>query len=298
MTIGECARLACILEATTRKPGNVHPGQDFPGLTYLDLTRSAAAIAPVLDHAPGRPVGKTVLECIRATARNVNKNTNLGIVLLLAPLAAGDDIAKMLDRLTVDDAVHVYEAIRLAKPGGLGHVAEQDVFETPTVTLRDAMALAADRDSIARQYVNNFADVFEGAKHLSAWRAGSVSDQNSLSPVSTSATNGESLLRLLTLPARLEESIIHLHLWFLAQFPDSLVVRKRGPADGQELQSLAQKVLADPAQLPKLDTWFAAAFPHRNPGTTADLVCASLFVALRAGIITLPLSPEWPPLFA
>ncbi len=261
MTIGECARLACILEATARKPGNVHRERDFPNLTYQDLLTSADAIAPVLNGAPDRPVGETVLECIRSTTRNVNSNTNLGIVLLLAPLAAGPDIVKTLDELTVDDAIHVYEAIRLAKPGGLGQVAEQDVAATPTVTLKDAMSLAADRDSIARQYVNNFADVLEGAKHFTSRRV---------------YPGGREL----------EAAIIDLHLRFLSRFPDSLVHRKRGEQEACQLQSLAQAILADASQLPALEAWFEAEFPQRNPGTTADLVCASLFVALRQSIIT------------
>jgi triphosphoribosyl-dephospho-CoA synthase len=269
MTIGECAYWACLLEVTARKPGNVHREQDFPRLTYEDFTMSAAAIAPILNQAPGRLVGEVVLECVRATAQDVNRNTNLGIVLLAAPLAVGDDIGQTLDSLTVDDAQNVYEAIRLAKPGGMGEVTAQDIATTPTGTLREAMALAADRDSIARQYVNNFADVYAGAQHLASQR------------VYPDGSN-------------LEEAIIDLHLWFLSRLPDSLVQRKRGDAEAQQLQALAQAAIKDRANLPALLNWFAAAFPQRNPGTTADLVCASLFVALRQGIITLPLSPDWP----
>jgi triphosphoribosyl-dephospho-CoA synthase len=269
MTVGACAYWACILEATARKPGNVHPEQEFPGLTYEDFTRSAAAIAPITDRTPGCSVGEVVLECIRSTTRSVNKNTNLGIVLLLAPLAFGDDIAATLNHTTIKDAIQVYEAIRLAKPGGMGQVPEQDIAAVPTVTLREAMALAADRDSIARQYVNNFADVFAGVEHL----------------VSRRVHPGGS---------DLESDIIDLHLWFLSRFPDSLVRRKRGDEEAQHLQSLAQKALAIRSQLPALLDWFAAEFPQRNPGTTADLVCASLFVALRRGIINLFPSPDWP----
>jgi triphosphoribosyl-dephospho-CoA synthase len=296
MTIGECAYWACVLEATASKPGNVSPNRDFPTLRHEDFLQSAAAIAPVLDRAPHQPVGQTILECIQATRKVVNTNTNLGIVLLLAPLAAGDDIAKTLSALTVDDAFNVYQAIRMAEPGGLGHVNGQDVALTPTVTLREAMALAADRDSIARQYVNNFADVFAGAQHLHEWRAGSVSDRRSDSRLVVDGGAIERLLRSLTLPTRLEEAIIQLHLWFLARFPDSLVLRKRGKFEALHLQGLAQEALADATHLTALEAWFSAKFPHRNPGTTADLVCASLFVALRTGIITLPLSSEWPTL--
>ena len=83
-----CAQAACILEATARKPGNVHRYCDFDDLSYVDFLLSGAAIAPVLEKAVGRPVGVTILDCIRATRQVVTTNTNLGIVLLLAPLAA------------------------------------------------------------------------------------------------------------------------------------------------------------------------------------------------------------------
>src|SRR5262249_3117274 len=158
-----CAQLACIWEATARKPGNVHRFVDFDDLSYLDFLTSAAAVAPVLGEARRRRVGATILECVRATRRVVDTNSNLGIVLLLAPLAAVPDgvgmragLAHVLDTFDVEDARLTYEAIRLASPGGLGSASEQDVRDEPTLTLRQAMALAADRDVIARQYVDGF----------------------------------------------------------------------------------------------------------------------------------------------
>src|SRR5438128_9084707 len=81
-------QLACIWEATARKPGNVHRFRDFADTTYLDFVHSAIAIAPVLGSATERCLGATVLEAIRATRSLTRTNTNLGIVLLLAPLAA------------------------------------------------------------------------------------------------------------------------------------------------------------------------------------------------------------------
>src|SRR5262245_61656852 len=103
LSIGLCAQLACILEVTARKPGNVHRYADFADTTYLDFLLSAAAIAPVMDRAPGRPVGETVLEAVTATRRVTGTNTNLGISLLLAPLASVpadrnplDDVGRLL----------------------------------------------------------------------------------------------------------------------------------------------------------------------------------------------------------
>src|SRR5262249_3943909 len=134
LSIGLCAQAACILEVTARKPGNVHRFCDFDDVTYLDFILSAAAIAPVLETARQRRVGETVLEAVRATRQVASTNTNLGIVLLLAPLAAvppEEDVTtgvrRVLEGLDVDDARLVYQAIGLAAPGGLGETAEQDV---------------------------------------------------------------------------------------------------------------------------------------------------------------------------
>ena len=141
---GQCAQIACIWEATANKPGNVSRLHDFVDLTYVDLLLSAAAIAPEMEKAAGRRVGETILASIRATRQVVRTNTNLGIVLLIAPLAAvpvGEPLRhgleRFLDRLDVADARFAYEAVRLAEPGGMGRVKEQDVSDEPTRPLRE-----------------------------------------------------------------------------------------------------------------------------------------------------------------
>jgi triphosphoribosyl-dephospho-CoA synthase len=144
-SIGLCAYAACMFDVMTQKPGNVHFAYFFDHMTAIDFLLSAAAIAPVMEQAPLRRVGETILDSIRATRRVTSVNTNLGIVLLLAPLASvppsldlRGGVIRALMRLTVEDARSTYEAIRLAKPGGLGTVEYQDVFQEPTVTLREA----------------------------------------------------------------------------------------------------------------------------------------------------------------
>lgn len=280
ITLGQLATIACLWEATSRKPGNVHRTANFPRLEYTDLLLSAAAIGPVFDQAPGRPVGQTIFQAIKATREVVQTNTNLGIVLLLAPLAAvpqdqtqGDGLAGVLAQLTVADAQAVYEAIRLAQPGGLGTVSNQDVSQTPTQTLREVMTLAADRDLIARQYANGFREVIQGVLHL---------------------IQGLEL-------GGLEEAIVYTHLRLLAQYPDSLIQRKAGLAQAEEASRRAQQVLdagwpeADRAQLlcGAFDVWLRQDGQRRNPGTAADLVTAALFVALRNEAIPLPSTIPW-----
>jgi triphosphoribosyl-dephospho-CoA synthase len=282
LPIGLYAQLACVWETTARNPGNAHRFRDFPDVTYLDFIGSAAAIAPWLETVRGGRVGPTVLEAVRATRQVVRVNTNLGILLLLAPLAAVPPVedfqaglARVLEGLDVEDARAVYEAIRLAQPAGLGRVPEQDVHDEPTQTLRQVMALAADRDAVARQYATGYRDVFEEGV--------------------------PALLFGLAEAGALEEAIIFCHLHLMATFPDSLIARKRGPAEAAESARRAQQVLragwphgeAGRDALAELDAWLRAEERGRNPGTTSDLVTASLFVALRERIIELPLRVPW-----
>src|SRR5262245_13581537 len=165
LPVGRFALLACLWEVTARKPGNVHRYRDFDDLTYLDFVASAAEVASVLETASYSEdgLGKLILCAVSVTRLVVSTNANLGIILVLAPLASvpsptklREGIAAVLDRLTIEDSRDVYEAIRLAKPGGLGRVEDQDVSIEPTLPLREVMALAADRDLVARQYANGF----------------------------------------------------------------------------------------------------------------------------------------------
>src|SRR6266852_5469852 len=140
ITIGLCAYLACLWEATARKPGNVHRFRDFEDTTYVDFLQSAAAIAPILDTSCQGRVGDSILQCIQATRLVTSANTNLGIVLLLAPLATTPffenlrlGLKRVLTELDVTDSVTAYQAIRLAKAGGLRRAREQDISDEPTL---------------------------------------------------------------------------------------------------------------------------------------------------------------------
>jgi triphosphoribosyl-dephospho-CoA synthase len=281
-SVGLCAQLACIWEATARKPGNVHRYCDFADLTYVDLLQSAAAVAPALQSAPRSGVGRTILEAVKATRRVVPTNTNLGIVLLLTPLAAvplSEDLRqglpRVLDRLDVADARAAYEAIRLAAAGGLGRVPDQDIHELPTKSLRAVMALAAERDLVARQYANGFCEIFHDG--VPALRQG------------------------LEQTGRLEDGIITCFLHLLSRYPDSLIRRKRGLAEAEEAAGRARSVLdggwpkgeVSQQALTGFDRWLRAEGHSRNPGTTADLVTACLFVLLRDGTIELPPQYRW-----
>lgn len=295
---GTLAQLASIIEATARKPGNVHPGRSFADTSYTDFVLSAAAIAPALDRASRRPLGRTILDAVRATRALTGKNTNLGIVLLLAPLAAlaGRAPARrmlgalasrapraarrrlrralraLLARSTRRDAELAYEAIRIARPAGLGAVPRGDVRGAPAGTLLEMMRLASRRDLVARQYANGYREALE--EGLPA------------------------LARALWAGRTLEEAVVLSFLEILARHEDSLIARKCGRRVAAEASRRARAVLASGwpqgtaarRSLRTLDRWLRARGNQRNPGTSADLTAAVLFLALAGGIIRHPVA--------
>src|SRR3954469_3620304 len=274
--VAGAAQLACVLEASAEKPGNITPRHDFADTSYEDMLHSAIALGPELGRAAERGVGETVLAAVRATRRVAGANTNLGIALLLAPLARAallgattlrDGVEDVLGALTLDDAGGAYEAIRLAGAGGLDEPVEQDVRSAPTVALREAMAAAADRDSVAAEYATAYALTFE--RGLPALRH-AVGD--GLAP---------------------RAAVVEAFLVLLAAGCDPLVARKRGRAAAEGVSAGAADVLAaggvrseaGRAALAEFDAALRADGNALNPGTTADLVTAVLFVGLLEGVL-------------
>lgn len=271
ISVGACATIACLWEVTALKPGNVYRGADFDDLTYADFLTSAAVVGPILERTLDEGVGATVRTAVAATRSAVDTNTNLGMLLLLTPLAAvprnqslPSGIEEVLQSLTPEDTREVYAAIRLAQPGGLGQVEKADVrdAEPPAIPLREAMRLAANRDLVAQQYVNGFEQVFDVASKIDRCLQGSLP---------------------------LGEAIVHGYLQLLAEIPDSLIARKCGKELAKEASDRAAAVLhsGDPgsdnyeAALAEIDFWLRSDGHRRNPGTTADLVTAALFVLVR-----------------
>jgi triphosphoribosyl-dephospho-CoA synthase len=270
--VAGAAQLACVLEVSAQKPGNITPSHDFADTSYEDMLRSAIALGPEMGRAGERGVGETVLAATRATRSVAPANTNLGIALLLAPLARASlqgpslrtHLAQVLSSLTVDDARAAYEAIRLAGAGGLDEPVEHDVRDEPSITLREAMAAAADRDAIAAEYASDFEVTFGlGLPALAA------ALEDGLRP---------------------REAIVELALRLLAAVPDTLIARKRGRAAAERVSTAAERVLAAggvraPEALAEFDASLRTDGNALNPGTTADLVTAVLFVALLDGTL-------------
>jgi triphosphoribosyl-dephospho-CoA synthase len=285
--VATAAQLACLLEASAAKPGNVSPGRPFADLRYEDFLAGAAAIGAPMTAAGSQPLGVTIRRAIDATARWTRSNTNLGIVLLLAPLARAavflkadttsesvasgfsrtlrDETRRVLDASTVDDARNVYAAIRIAAPGGLGTVDDQDVADEPTETLLNVMRRAAGRDGVAREYATAFELTFTTAV-----------------PVLERARRDH-----LSWP----DAIVETFLTILAASADTHIARRGGAAMAADVSRQARATMAAGGvrsaegrdAIERMDRELRDARHIGNPGTTADLTAAAIFVALVGG---------------
>ncbi len=266
--VGQAYLDACEYDITAFKPGNVSVFSEGHGMTVADFRNSAAVSEPVLTDF-GLSVGEKIYCAVQATWNKVGCNTNLGIILLCAPMIhAAQDRCKMasfktklqhvLDSTTQQDADWVFRAIRLVSPGGLGQSEQQDVHSAPEVTLTEAMGIARERDRIAWQYVNCFKDVLDfGLKryHVAINRWG---DAN--------------------------WAVVAVYIGLLARIPDSHVERKYGNKFNglvRTRMTFLDGMLSKterPEQVNQLLQEVDAEFKSLgiNPGATADLTAATL----------------------
>jgi triphosphoribosyl-dephospho-CoA synthase len=286
-SLGTYTAAACLLEAAAPKAGNVYPGVAFHDMTFHDFSRSARIFGESVDRHPQLPVGALVRVGIRDTRAEVEANTNLGIVLLLGPLIVAarrrpwalpalasheassvfaqelrEELRMTLRQLEAADAEQVYQAIRLSRAGGLGDSPSMDVRHQAPTDLLAAMRLASHRDDIAKAYVEDYREIFEMATRLRqlygaenrGWFA----------------------------------AISRLQLERLARDGDSLIARKNTPREVAAAKRLAQAVLAVPAEevqrraaaWTELDVYLRGDGNRRNPGTTADMIAAAIWIVL------------------
>jgi triphosphoribosyl-dephospho-CoA synthase len=223
---------------------------------------------------PGLTVGQRVLRSIEATRSAVACNTNLGIVLLCAPLIQAAFVAadagscmqvalqQVLLNLDRSDSQDVFAAIRLAKPAGLGQRQEHDVASQATTGLREIMASAAQQDRIAYQYAHNFIDVYDlglptlqsflakwqGRRDCTAW------------------------------------AMVACYVGFMSAFPDSHIQRKYGEQVSERVRKMAKRLETGlkACENPVDELQAVQEFDEKlkreglNPGTSADLAVASL----------------------
>lgn len=258
---------ACLAELEALKPGNVHIFADGHGMVVEQFISSAEASVGYISEA-GLSLGQRIYKAIEATQQSVGCNTNLGIVLLCAPLLQAtlkqssssfqECLADVLASTTEDDAQYLFDAIRLASPAGLGQSEQHDVHHKADCTLLEAMQAAAMKDFVALQYANGFHQIAtEGLSHY------------------------QQALQRWERPAWATTA---LYLYWLAHYADSHVVRKYGHEVADALKKEAQLHYLEflKQDNPKLYLPPLRAFDRElkerglNPGTSADLTVATL----------------------
>lgn len=260
---------ACLAEIEALKPGNVHIFADGHGMAVKDFVSSAEASSATISQADLN-LGERIYRSIEATWDAVGCNTNLGIVLLCAPIIQAalltnteglrQRLKQVLADTTQTDAEWAFKAIQLAKPAGLGHADVHDVHASAKGTLLEVMQASAERDFIGHQYSNCFLQVFE---------EGLPQYQQALSTWGSPAW-----------------ATTALYLYWLSHYPDSHIARKY---DLKLAQLVQQEALfhykafqgqANPklyfSELLKFDQSLKAR--NINPGTSADLTVATLFL--------------------
>lgn len=272
----EAVRWACILEATAPKPGNVFPGQPFDDLTYGDFIAAADITANCFKNGNSR-VSQRMLRAVTQIQDTQRTNVNLGIILLLGPLVSADEaagqsnvatgihqlqdwhpwVSKSLSEFDHLDGENIFQAIQSATAGGMGSSEKLDVNDAHEhVDICEAMHLAKDRDQIAKQYSDDFRElIFDIAPVVSNCMAGSH----------------DPLM-----------AICHAQIHLLTRAPDTLIARKNGVKVASEVQNRARGVdPMDQADMAAFDQYLRSQGHQLNPGTTADMIAAALYLLLR-----------------
>jgi triphosphoribosyl-dephospho-CoA synthase len=272
-TPAENAQLALLLEVSgTPKPGNVDRNRDLPDLRFEEFLSGAVGAGAGLRAAESGTVGTAFERAITGMADGHGENTQFGVLLLLTPLvrAASNDnlspvgVERVVANTTVEDAASFYRAFEhcdvfVAEPSKEWEdldvrrgAAAIPAAEKRGLTLLDVMALGDSKDDVAREWTGGFERSFEVAERIEKL-SGPLSDR-------ASAVFCEEL----------------------AERPDTLVAKKHGNEVAIEASEEVEKHLGDVEMLEAV----ADGFVERgiNPGTTADIVAAGLFIALERGI--------------
>ncbi|MDI6888904.1 MAG: triphosphoribosyl-dephospho-CoA synthase [Methanocellales archaeon] len=270
--IARCAQLAMILEVSaTPKPGNVDRDHDFVDIKYEHFLASAIGVRPVFEKAAmsDNNVGSLIREAVEESAKwSGGKNTHFGTFLLIMPLimatGKGDVCAasEIVQKTTVEDAIEFYKAFECVDVY-LGKVEDLSVKDATSIdeigrrglALYDIMQISAERDGIAQEWVHGFSRTLAGARML----AEKVKEMS------------------------MNNAIVYTYLTLLAEQPDTLVQRKFGSSVAEEVSRKASTMLKD-WDINTIRQFDDELIRRRiNPGTTADIVAASLFVHLLEG---------------
>jgi triphosphoribosyl-dephospho-CoA synthase len=302
--VSHCLELAILLEASAHKPGNVSVVTDFEETRYEHFLASAVAASSSFESAAQRGiavsqgkldpsdvgVGRLIKICVAdINAWQHGGNTLLGTVILLSPMAiaAGmttgretldlsgfrKNLKVVIESTTPEDAVDVYEAIKIANPSGLGEAPNLDVndpnaidrLRDEKVSLFEVFKIAEKYDSICSEWVKNYPLTFDLAYPVLIDRL-----RNSPDP---------------------GIAIVQAFLHVLAEVPDTFIARKTSLEKARQISLKAKKIIAlggpetfrGRKSLDGFDLELKESSNLLNPGTTADIIGAALTLCVLGG---------------
>jgi len=263
MTPVERAQMAMVLEVTAYpKPGNVDRCHDYEGTRLEHFLASAILARPALERAAGCSggIGEILREAVRLTTVHGGGNTHFGAFILLIPLLRGGDIPGAIQAVkdsTVEDAVNFYQAFSLTKvrmlPGDPLDVADPralDLIRDRGMTLFDVMDHSKEHDMVAREWVNGFHLTRKAADQLHRVGCG-------------------------------RKGVVETSLRLLSTETDTFIVKEHGPLVAEEVRRRAAEVLGGRGDLAAFDSECIAR--GINPGSTADIIIAAIYIALGEG---------------
>lgn len=300
--VGNCASLAALLEVSAYpKPGNVHRISNFQRTFYEHFLAGGVALGSVMGELAKRSInskkwvdirlGHSIYEAVDEMFYwQSGGNIHLGIILLLAPLSAGAgatlsdgtlEVTKLreytkniVSKATYEDTLAIYRAIeRSMSLENLGSAEDLDIknkmstkkIKLENITPLEIFEICKNKDLICYEWVTGFSTIFEtGYPYLKEKIFGGTSINN---------------------------AIVDTFVNILSKNPDSLIIRKRGEKVARSISKEAQKILEmggsesddGTSMLWSLDEKLKKENGKLNPGTTADLTAASIFVLLLSG---------------
>jgi triphosphoribosyl-dephospho-CoA synthase len=290
------AQAACVLEASVDKPGNVGPAHDFEDTGYIDFLISGIAIGPSVKKAvelgmlvkeETSGVGGLIRKAIEDTQRlHSGKNTNLGMAMLIIPLATSCGIciknntyeinslrrgvAAVIKGSTPEDTIELYDAILLSN-AEVGRSSKFDVKDPKS------------KDRVLEKNLN-LKDIFK----VSKW---DTIARELVSEMEVSFTIGYPVLKgEMEKTKDLETSILRCFFEILARVPDTLIERKNSKEVAVEVSNEARTILESglkPRDVSSFDSKLRVEGNRYNPGTTADLTTSSIMIALLDGVLTM-----------
>ena len=280
--IAKMAQIASVLEVSGYpKPGNVHRTRDFPDMEFEDFVISGIVIGDTIREACmnvdiyNPQLGRYILQAVSETDRWIKNNTNLGIVMMTTPIAVAaaisdsfEDIRQnvklLMGNTSVDDACDLYDAINIADAGGMGDQDEYDVasdnakaeLRENNQTMYDVLKISAPWDMLAREMTSDMPAVFE---------------------------IGYPIYHELKESKSKNEACVLTFLTILSQVPDTLISRKYGSDEALKISMMTRDLLNlknESDFWDKVKEFDEFLFKNKyNPGTTADLTAASIFVS-------------------